>query len=351
MSTHPVLPRFLFTLAACWIALAGLPGTAQAQYSEDADLSDLRRTLDVMGKGYARGYVQPLTDAFGADMNSGFFRTANTDDGLLPFLPFDLYIGVNVSGVPTSELDDTFVPPAQETLSDGTVITFNGDRAPTVFGSTETPDDATLTVRDPDDGTEDTYAVPPGLIDAPVAPLVMPQVRIGSIWGTDAQVRYFPKSTLSAGGGSYGTVGLFGAAVRHSLDQWVPALPFHLAVQGAYTQFTLENDVEVNSRVESQEVVSAAGWAVNLHASRDLPVVPLTLYGGVQYERFEMDYSYTFDPPGTAAPVGIALNQTGANTTRALAGASLTLAFIRINADYALGDATNVLTTAIGLRL
>lgn len=346
--------RILTFAVACWISMAALVPAAQAQYDDFSDLSDLRRTLQFMGEGYASGYVQPLTDAFGADMHGGLFRTADTDDGFLPLLPINIYVGINVSGVPTSSLDKTFVPPAQETLSDGTTITFNGDRAPTVFGDTDPPDrdEVSFTVTDPDDGSTEEFGVPPGLLDTPIAPLVMPQLGIGTVFGTDAQIRYFPKSELSAGGGSYGEVSLFGLAVRHDLNQWIPVpLPLNLAVQGSYTQFALENDLEVDTRVESQEVVSASGWAVNLHASRGIPVLPLTLYGGLQYERFEMDYSYTFNPLGTDEPVGIDISQTAANKTRALAGLSFTVAIFRLNADYAIGSANNVLTTAVGLRL
>ena len=340
-------------ITVCWMCTTFLVPAVQAQdYSNFSDLSDLRRTLEFMGEGYASGYVQPLTDAFGADMHSGLFRNADTDDGFLPLFPINIYVGVNVSGVPTSSLDKTFVPPSQETLSDGTQITFNGDRAPTVFGDTDTPDNATFTVTDPDDGSEETYAVPPGLLDTPIAPLVIPQLGIGTVFGTDAQIRYFPKSNLSAGGGSYGKVSLFGLALRHDLNQWIPVpLPLKLAVQGSYSSFALENDFEVDDRVESQEVVSASGWAVNLHASRGIPVLPFTVYGGLQYERFSMDYSYTFNPPGTEDPVGIDISQTAANRTRALAGLSFTVAIFRLNADYAIGSANNVLTTAVGLRL
>ncbi len=73
--------------------------------------------------------------------------------------------------------------------------------------------------------------------------------------------------------------------------------------------------------------------------------------GGLQYERFEMDYSYTFNPPGTDEPVGIDISQTAANKTRVLAGPSVTVAIFRLNADYAIGSADNVLTTAVGMRL
>lgn len=342
---------YCFALLFVVLCAATAPDTAQAQYEDVSDLSDLRRVLDVMGAGYADGYVQPVTDAFGANMNAGLFRNADVDAGFLPFVPIKVYVGLTVSGVPTGSLDKTFTPPAEETLSDGTVITFDGDAVPTAFGSTNTPDDATLTVRSPD-GTEETIAAPPGLLDTPIAPLAMPQVRLGTLFGTDAQLRYLPTSTLSAGGGSYGRVGLFGVALRQDVNRWIPApLPLKLAVQGSYNQFSLENDVSQDSRVERDEVISASGWAFNLQASRGIPLLPVTLYGGLQYETFSVKYDYVFNPVGTSSdPLRLSLDQSASNRTRALAGLAIRLAFLEINADYAFAE-NDVLTTGIGLRL
>jgi hypothetical protein len=329
--------------------LAPLP--AHGQYSEVKDLGDLRQALRFVGADYADGYLQPITDAFGANLNAGLFRTANVGaGGRLPGVPINVYLGVSVSGVPTGSLSDTFAPPASETLPSGIRIDFAGSDPPTAFGDTQTPSDASLTVTDQEGNQLDRFAAPPGLADLSIAPLIVPQLGIGTLAGTDLQVRYFPRSTLSAGGGSYGQVGLFGVALRHDLDQWSPtALPVDIAVQAAWTRFVLANEAPDDG---VQDLVRASGWAFNLQASKAIPVVPVAVYGGLQYERFGVEYDYSYDPPGAnlPEPVAVTVDQTAANRFRAVAGLSVDIALVRLNVDYALSQ-NNVVTAGLGVRL
>jgi hypothetical protein len=246
-------------------------------------------------------------------------------------------------------MDESFQPfgGGQETFtSNGRTFTveYTGTgEVPTVLGETDPPG-GELVVRDQGGQEVLSAPAPQGLVDTPIAPLVIPQVGVGSVVGTDVQLRYFPKSELSLAGSSYGSVGVFGLAVRHDLDQWVPApLPFNVAVQGAWNQFSLENELGPGA---TQEVLDASGWAVNLQASKGLPLAPITFYGGLQYETFDVDYDYTLQNVGD-----ISLSQTAENNVRGLVGVTFTAAVVRINADYAIGDAHNVLTAGFGVRL
>jgi len=349
-------------------ALFSIP--AHAQQGQD-DLSDLGDALQTISKGYADNYVQPVTDAFGAGMNSGLFRTADVGNSFIPGLPVDVYLGVSVSGTLTSSMETSFRPFGNgETAfqNDGRNFTVRyeaqnsnniaGGEAPTVLGDTEPPGPELVVRADPNgNGTFDAGETvvaegkaPQGLLDTNIAPIVVPQLGIGSFAGTDLQVRYFPKTTLSGGGGSYGKVGLFGISVRHDIDQWFPApLPFQLAVQGAWNQFSLENDLESGG---STEVLDASGWAFNVQASKGIPVVPVVLYGGLQYEKFNVDYDYKF-PLNDGTELDISLSQTAANSFRGLAGLSISIppTPVRINVDYAIGNENNVVTTGLGVRL
>jgi hypothetical protein len=329
------------------------PGPAQAQQGLD-DLSDLGNALRTISEGYADNYVQPITNTFGAGTNSALFRSADVGNSLIPGFPLNVYVGVSVPGTFTSSMKESFRPfgGGQETFtSNGRAFTveYTGSgEVPTVLGETEPPG-GRLVVRDRETGTLVADApAPQGLIDTPIAPLVIPQVGVGSVAGTDVQLRYFPKSELSLAGSSYGSVGVFGLAVRHDLDQWVPApLPFNVAVQGAWNQFSLENELGPG---DAQEVLDASGWAVNLQASKGLPLAPITFYGGLQYETFDVDYNYTFPLENNPDPE-ISLSQTAENNVRGLVGVTFTAAVIRINADYAIGDAHNILTAGFGVRL
>ncbi len=353
--------RRLCYLSATALLLGVLlaPSSVQAQQGFD-DLSDLGNALQTVSQGYADNYVQPITNTFGAGVNSGLFRSADVGNSLIPGFPLNVYLGVNVSGTLTGSMKTSFRPfgGGQETFtSDGrqyTVYYEGSGNVPTVLGETEPPGpDLVVETEGPIGGTIEVARAkaPQGLVDTPIAPLVIPQLGVGSVAGTDVQLRYFPKSELSFAGSSYGTVGVFGLAVRHDLDQWVPApLPFNIAVQGAWNQFSLENDLGQDN---VQEVLDASGWAVNLQASKGLPVAPITFYGGLQYETLNVDYNYTFNPPNSPAmpPIDLSLNQTASNTFRGLAGVTFTAAVVRINVDYAVGNAHNVVNAGFGVRL
>jgi hypothetical protein len=335
------------------IVLLLFPTLAPAQDG----LGDLRNQIQKVGQQYVDGYVQPVSDAFGADLNGGLFRTADVGNGFLPGLPIDVYLGVSVSGALMGPANDNFSPP-QETFTrtvNGreieTTITVEGptggpkDQVPNVFGETEPEGQLVIESTAGGQTERKTEPIPPGLIDTPVAPLIVPQLGLGTIAGTDVQVRYLPESNITYAGNSFGKVGLTGVAVRHDLDQWIPVpLPLQLAAQGAWNQFTFSSGGE--------ELFDASGWALNVQASKGIPVLPLVVYGGLQYEKFTVDYNYEFQAPiGDGEPIPISLEQQASNTTRGIVGLSVDLALLRLNADYAISNGNNVASIGAGVRL
>lgn len=341
-----------------FLAVLGLflcPSLARAQ----SGLGGLSGELKTLGQQYVDGYVQPITDAFGANLNAGLFRTADVGNGFVPGLPFNVYLGVSTSGAlmgptnksfepPEEEFERTFTQDGQEVTQTNSISVRGPDEVPNVFGDTDP--DGVLEIRSTNrvngrvvKDTAQTFDVPPGLVDTPIAPLIVPQLGVGAIAGTDVQVRYLPKTNLSYSGTDFGTIGLVGVAVRHDIDQWIPApLPLNLAVQGSWNEFTFSSN--------DQEILNASGWALNAQVSKGVPVLPVTFYGGLQYENFSVEYDYTFTSPlGNEIP--LSLEQDASNTFRALGGVSLTLAVIRINVDYALGNGNNVVTAGLGVRL
>ena len=344
-----------------------LATTANAQLPEDPknpqdleSLDELSAALQVMGDRYADLYTQPITDAMGSGMNAGLFRTAEVGGGILPGI--DLYLGVSVSGALMASSDKAFSANFREEiegpLGEKTyTLRVEGDTEslPTAFGDTAPPD-ARLVIES--DGKKLGEALlPPGLVDTPVAPLLVPQAGIGSLFGTDLQVRYLPETRIY----EYGTVGLFGVAVRHSISQYIPLFPMSLSVQGAYNEMSLGTTTVATKAGDVSDVFDASGWAFNLQGSKSLPVLPVTFYGGLQYETFDVEYSYVFDPAtsggftsetesSTPDPLEISLDQSAANKFRGLAGVSVTLAMVRLNVDYALA-ANDAITFGLGVKL
>lgn len=303
--------------------------------------SNLGSALSSIGKQYAKNYTGPVTDALGADMNAGLFRTAEFGEtGLLPVV--DVYVGAVAMGAFTAGSPTSFrLSQDQVQTSDGRTltITYPDQDLPTAFGKEQSPGDAVISDQNP--ATSDrTVSLPPGLLNTSIAPLIVPQVGVGTVLGTDLQVRYLPNTNLS----DYGSVSLSGISVRHSLSQYIPLLPVNIAVQGTWQSLSLSG----NEAPNAGKIVDASGWALNAHASKDIPVLPVTVYGGVQYESFGVDVDYTFSTNGDTST--ITYEQDAANKVRALAGITLSLALFRINVDYALSS-NNTVSAGVGLVL
>jgi hypothetical protein len=324
------------------VAALGIVSTApvHAQFTDVNSLDELSGALEVVAGQYADNYAQPVSDAFGAGMNSAMFRTADAGGGIIPGV--DIYLGVSVTGTLMASSNRSFIPQDETVMVDGRELRFDysGTEVPTAFGSTNTPQ-ATVDITDVNTGATQTVQLPPGVVDTPVAPLLIPQLGVGTVFGTDVMLRYLPRTRLK----SYGTIGVFSIGIRHSISQYIPMSPVDLAVQGAYNSVSLED-----KNLEG-DVLDASGYAFNLQASKSLPVLPVTFYGGLQYETFDASYAYTYQPPGGAVdPVSVTLDQEATNKFRGLAGVSITLALVRINADYSL-SANDVVTLGIGVQI
>ncbi|MFB6097712.1 MAG: DUF6588 family protein, partial [Salinibacter sp.] len=171
---------------------------------------------------------------------------------------------------------------------------------------------------------------------------------------------FLPETKIS----DYGSVSLVGLSVRHSISQYIPLFPVNLAVQGTWQSLSLSGTEDSRN---PGKIVEASGWALNAQVSKDIPVLPLTLYGGVQYESFGVDVEYTFLTGQSSAPsparagtprllavasetATISYHQEAANSVRALAGVSLSIAIFKINVDYAV-SANNTVSAGVGVVL
>jgi hypothetical protein len=310
-------------------ALVALPARGQGNLGE---------ALQSVGSEYAANYTQPVTDALGADLNAGLFRTAEVGGGgLVPLV--DVYVGVAVPGALTAGSAESFRL-SDETLGNGLRIDYPDRPLPTAFGDGDLdPGRAVVTQNGRPVGSVE---LPSALVSTPIAPLVIPQVGVGTVLGTDAQVRYLPETSIS----DYGSVSITGVAVRHSISQYIPLSPVSVAVQGSWQNISLSDS--------ANEVLTATGWAVNAQVSKTLPLFPLTFYGGLQYESFGVEVDYTFDEFSGAAvgaePVPISFEQDAQNRVRGLAGVSLTLALLRVNVDYAISG-NNTVSAGVGIVL
>jgi Family of unknown function (DUF6588) len=303
--------------------------------SSFANAQDLGSTLAKVARPYAQAYVAPAVNAFGMDMNSGLFHNASVG-GALPF-GLSLYVGVQMGGALVPSSDKTFNLTYHDTV--GAPATYTVTNAPTIFGSkdkgtiTVTPDNSPLSGTEPGVG---------GLVNTGLVPIPIPQVGLGSLFGTDVTVRWLPQIKIA----DYGKFQLFGWALRHSVSQYIPLIPVDIAVQLGFQNFSIKDSAGGN-------VFKLSTFAANVEVSKTFAI--LTVYGGLQVESSKVDVNYIFtpsptlfDPTPTSIP--IAFSQNGKNKFRALLGLDLGLGPLTINADYSIG-AVNAATAGLGVTI
>jgi len=267
--------------------------------------ADVIEDLAKLGEENAKMYIKPFVNAFGSDLNSGWFSTAKTAP-----MSFGLTFNAMLAVVPDAE--KTFL--AHNPNTD----LYNGDYevSATVWGN----NGALFT-------SKDTQVVPdlfmPNGVDLKAIPLIVPQAHLGLPAGFEVEVRYIPPYEIK----DMGKISFVGGGVKYQVSKLIPVLSaiLPISVQGSYQQLKLGDVVTVNSAF------------VNLHASRGLIVLPLTFYGGIGYESTKLKAKYTYTEPwsGTEIPINFDIN--GDNGFRFTAGARLKILLLDVMLDYSVG--------------
>lgn len=258
----------------------------------------------------AEGYLQPLVTAFGGNLNSGLYRTAKVPKG---GLHLDLRLNAMMSLFSddqktfTASTQGYFYPP--ETVETATVI---GNEGATVTGT---------------GGTQ--FRFPDGY-DIKSFPTAVPTLTIGSIAGTEASVR-FASANL---GEDVGTLTLYGFGVRHSISQYIPLSPVHIAAGVFYQNF------KVGDIIKSD--------VLSIHAEASKSFLFLELYGGIAYEKNKASVNYTFTALDTDQDISIDI--TGNNKFRTTLGVAVNLLMLHVHADYNLGN-QNIVNAGISIGL
>ncbi len=231
------------------------------------------------------GYLTPFGNAFGADLNAGWYNTAKPHK----LGGFDVTITVNAVWAPS---EDKLFDLAKLML-DGTVI---GDpESPTIMGK-QTDERPRISYSESVGGkgvTVAEYTMPNGT-GLNLVPLPMAQVGIGLPFGTEINGRFLPSLSF----GDYGNIGLWGVGLKHSIFQHIPVLKklpvLEGSLQGGYTKMNSFANVEFtpddiavdliqndNLWLDQRLIFEVEAWTVNLVFSQTLPVI--TFYQGIGY--------------------------------------------------------------------
>jgi hypothetical protein len=257
------------------------------------------------------GYMQPLADAFGANLNSGLFH-----DARISKVRIRLYVGMEAMMATVGSDQKTFKAKTEHFSPVQTVD------APTLFGKNEP---VTVT------GTGGTVYTFPGGMNIKRLPIAVPQATIGGIAGTDLTVRWFATSSAK----DLGDIKLMGWGIRHSLSQYMPLLPIVDIAAGFYSQSFKVGDI-----------VDAKATLISLQASVTKTI--LVLYGGVGIESSKLNVSYEYNEAGSE-PEKIGFELKGGNKMRMTLGAGLNLPGVNVHAEYNIGT-QSVLSAGFGFR-
>lgn len=251
-------------------------------------------------------YMQPLGDIFGANLNSGWYHNAR-----ISAMGLHIYLGAELMVAQVSDKQKTFIAKSESPFYPETEAEVS-----TILGNSKS-----FSVSNGEAGTTFTF---PGGMDIKMLPLVVPQVTVGSLMGTQATVRWMDFKI----GKDLGKLGLMGIGIQHSVSQYLPLFPLDLSV-GLFMQ---------NFKVG--DVVKATTNFIGVQGSYQAGL--LTLYGGVGYENAKIKISYT------SGDNDIAFNFDAQNKIRMNLGLALSLTALKLHADYNIGT-QSVLAIGAGL--
>lgn len=246
----------------------------------------------------APGYLQPLVNAIGANLNSGIYHSASISD-------MELTIRLDIIGM------GTFVGDAEKVYNAVAPQPF--DQTPiqtaTLFGGVGS-------FANGPGGTQ--YYFQSGEVKTSIVGFGAPQLTIGNFYGTQAIIRYIPIPEVS----NFPKMTYWGVGARHSISRYLPTAPVDLAASILYQKVSIGDILE-------ETALSFGGQVSKSYAV-------LTLYGGLQYESSTMNVHYIQTGSGSS----VKMDLDGENKFRATAGLGLNLAILNLFADISVGKVT-----------
>jgi hypothetical protein len=269
--------------------------------------SQLEDNLSAYSEKNARGYMQPLADLIGADLNSGLFRSAG-----IPVSGFRLSVEIPAMLTRVGDDDRTFRGTTEEGFFPEQTVD-----APTVVG----PGDAVIV-----DGVGGTQFAFPGGLDLNSVPLAMLQFRIGRLYGTEAIFRYISADVSDE---ELGKVRLFGFGAQHSISQYLRSeLPLELSA-GFFWQ-----TYKIGSNRAGGDLIKGSAFTIGAQGSRKFgqPKIYIEPYGGLSVDTHSMDVAYESEASGE--PVNVNLNLDRSTGLRFTIGALFRIYYVGGYADY-----------------
>jgi hypothetical protein len=328
-----------------------------------AQTSDLEQTLAKITGDASKAYVAPISSAFGANLNSGWVHSAPKATKF----SFDLEVGFVAMA--------TLFGSSNQTFASSGSFRFNSAQAeqlipPNITGSTRTSikneilsRDFTVSISGPTIVGKKTDSIKvkfPGAViqgqtlgakelvlpvtgyleELPALPLVVPQVSLGTVFGTQVSLRYLPEFEVSPDLGKFKYTG-FG--IQHNPTMWLPfSLPVNVSV-GYFTQ-----------SLEVGKIFKTSASMFGVFASKRFGPGALNIepYAGFTLESSSIDVEYdvTYDTPTGPSPAKIKYSLEGENSTRVTIGATLKLLLVGLSVDYSIAK-YNTVSASLNIKI
>lgn len=140
-----------------------------------------------------------------------------------------------------------------------------------------------------------TLTLPPAITLPPGANMskiiaAVPQIEIGSLYGTELLLRFIPPIELDTNVGDFA---FYGVGLRHSLSQYLPERWFDCSIQGVYQHTSLTNTIGLT---ESKLTADATIMSANIQLGKRLSNV-FDIYSSASYEHIDVTSTYTYTLP------------------------------------------------------
>ncbi len=320
-----------------------------------ANAQNLEETLGKITGDASKAYVAPISSAFGANLNSGWVRSAPR--------PVKFGIDINVGLVVMA----TLFGDQNKTFSSSGKFRFNAAQAEQLIPSDITGSpresikneiitrDFTVSISGPTivgSNKDSVKVLFPGAViqgrtlgsksitlpvtgyleELPALPLIAPQVTLGTVFGTQIALRMLPEIEISK---DLGKFKYFGFGIQHNPTVWLPVkLPVNVSL-GYFTQ-----------SLEVGKIFKTSASMFGVFASKRFGPGALNIepYAGFSFESSNIDVAYdvTYDSPTGSVKNTIKYGLEGENSSRLTIGATLKLLLLGISVDYSLAKYNSV---------
>jgi hypothetical protein len=281
----------------------------------------LEDQLGVYSGDNAEGYLEPLAEAIGANLNNGLFQSS-----FIPISGFNASFELKGMAVWFSEDDETF-----DARTEGAFDPPSSTEAPTVVGPGEA-----VTVN----GEGGTTFMFPGGFSLNSFALSVPQIRFGSYRGTEGIFRYM---SAELGDNELGDLSLVGFGLRHNISQYFGP-DFPLTMAGGF----LWQSFKAGTNEDGGDIFKSSALTIGIQAGKiyGSGLTTVEPYTGLSFDRHSMDVSYESESEKASSLVDLTFDPT--NSVRLTLGLIARLAIARAHAEYNVGKRNSF---AFGLAL